>query len=214
MSDFKNIGDIPLAVGTQEKEVFTQTADIKHIFEYANIPKRYKGAKFEAQNESQQKLVDSIRANTSNKNIVDVSDMLIMGTVGTGKTHIAVGALNKLMGAGIYCRYATEHELLEIYFRKDYSKFDGFKKAKFLVIDELGKRELVDWQRIQIEELISYRYNEMLPTIFISNLNVSEFKKFVGDRVSDRMRDNSVIRITLDGSSLRGQKQNNKEGNK
>jgi len=181
-------------------------SDIEHIRQHANIPLRYKDAKFEAKNDNQKELVAAIRENVSGKPIGDVSDMLIVGSVGTGKTYVVIGALNTLIKAGVYCRYATEYELLELYFRKEYIKFDGFRQAKFLVIDELGKRELVDWQKIQIEELISYRYNEMLPTIFITNLNTKEFKAFVGDRVSDRMRDNSVIRVSLTGESMRGEK--------
>jgi DNA replication protein DnaC len=57
---------------------------------------------------------------------------------------------------------------------------------------------------IQLEELISYRYNELLPTIFITNMNESEFKSFVGDRVASRLRENKVIRVMMDGEDLRG----------
>lgn len=208
MGDFKTPNNIEVPVGAENKvEQSPVEANYSELIRlHANIPKRYENAKFEAITDEQQKLVDKIRKNITGKPIEDVRDMLAMGTVGTGKTHIIVGALNKLINAGVFCRYATEYELLDLYFRKEYTKFDGFKQVKFLVIDEIGKRELQDWQKIQIEELISYRYNEMLPTVFITNLNESEFKKFVGDRISDRMRDNSVIRVSLTGESIRGTK--------
>jgi len=56
-----------------------------------------------------------------------------------------------------------------------------FKNSQILILDELGKRELAEWQRIQLEELLSYRFNEMLATIYISNLTENRFKEFICD---------------------------------
>ncbi len=178
--------------------------NVEHIRQYANIPTRYKDAEFVAKVESQEKLIAAIKANFNGKNFSQIRDMLIYGGVGTGKTHLVVAMLNKIINANIYCRYATEHNLLDLYFQKKYDEFNAFKKVNILVIDEIGKRELVDWQMIQLEELISYRYNEMLPTIFITNMNQDEFKSFVGDRVASRLRENKVIRVMMDGEDLRG----------
>jgi len=205
-NDFKTPMDIVVPIGTVKEldYVPVQTSNVEHIKQFSNIPKRYANAEFSPKTKGQEKLVAALRENFSGKPLSEVRDMLIVGGVGTGKTHIAIGALNALIKSEIYCRYVTEYELLDTYFRKEYTKFDGFKMVTVLVIDEVGKRELVDWQMIQLEELISYRYNEMLPTIFITNRTVSEFKEFVGDRVSDRLRDNKIIRVTLDGESMRG----------
>ena len=208
MSDFKTPSDIDTTklIGTEKEEAHpaSPVKDTTHIQQWANIPKRYKDAKFEAVTPVQEKLVALYRDNFKGK-LDDVADMVITGNVGTGKTHVTVGLLNKLIDSGIYCRYTTEHQLLDLYFQKEYKKFDGFKNVKVLCIDEIGKRELQDWQKIQLEELISHRYNEMLPTIFITNMNEKQFKAFVGDRVVDRLRDNNVQRLVMSGDSLRGQ---------
>lgn len=205
-NDFKTPLDIAIPVGTEKenKPEPKPQSNIEHILEFANIPRRYENAKLEPKTKDQERLVAALKENFSGKKIFDVSDMLIVGGVGVGKTHISIGALNALIDQNVYCRYVTEHELLETYFRKDYTRFDGFKSVTVLVIDEVGKRELQDWQMIQLEELISYRYNEMLPTIFITNRTVDEFKEFVGDRVTDRLRDNKIIRVTFDSESMRG----------
>lgn len=205
-NDFKTPLDIEIPIGKGETVEVTAIgqSNVDHIKQHSNIPKRYELAEFTPKTKEQEKLVAALKENFSGKDLADVRDMLIVGGVGTGKTHISIGALNALIKSEVYCRYVTEHELLETYFRKEYTKFDGFKEVTILVIDEVGKRELVDWQMIQLEELISYRYNAMLPTIFITNRTVKEFKEFVGDRVSDRLRDNKIIRVTLDGESMRG----------
>lgn len=189
---------------TNEVQVNVLKNNVEHIKQYANIPVRYKDAEFIAKTEEQEKLILSFKSNVNGKKISEIRDMLIFGSVGTGKTHICIAALNKMINRNMYCRYATEYHLMELYFQKKYDEFNAFKRVDILVIDELGKRELADWQIIQLEELISYRYNEMLPTIFITNMNENEFKTFVGDRVASRLRENKVIRVMMNGEDLRG----------
>ena len=71
-------------------------------------------------------------------------------------------------------------------------------------MDEIGKRVLADWQRIQLEELLSSWYDNRLPTVYITNLEQSEFRRFLGDRLADRLRENRIERFAFDGGSLRG----------
>jgi len=212
MSDFKTPKDIIAAIGKEQAETPTAPANNSdHIRLHSNIPLRYKDAKFEAITEQQEKLVEAFRDNFNGNNITKVSDMLIMGSVGVGKTHISIALLNKLIDGGIYCRYTTEYNLLELHLngyndRDSKKEFNKFKEVKLLLLDELGKRELTDNQITALEELLSYRYNEMLPTIILTNMNTSQFKSFIGDRATDRLKDNSVIRVILEGESLRGEK--------
>lgn len=216
MSDFKTPEKIDIkkviGVGTEKKVVVQKEQGVNkdHIRKWSNIPKRYRNAKFEPKSEQQKLLVTKLRENFNGKKPEEIRDVVVYGSVGAGKTHIACGYLNAMIEAGVYCRYVTQHELLEHYFRKNYTMFDGFKKVAILVIDELGKRKLVDWQLEQLEELLSYRYNEMLPTVLITNLKEKsddgslDFKAFVGERIVDRLRDNRVIRVTMQGESFRG----------
>jgi DNA replication protein DnaC len=77
-----------------------------------------------------------------------------------------------------------------------------------LILDEIGKRVLAEWQRIQLEELLSSRYNNMLPTIYITNLEQNAFKEFLGDRLADRLRENRLRRFAFGGGSLRAMPMN------
>ena len=173
--------------------------NIKYLKSISNIPLRYRDAKFEAINKEQERLVSTLREVVATK-----SDFVLYGGVGVGKTHITVGALNALIEKGVHCKYITEFQLLELYARKEYKEFDKFKTSAVLLVDEVGKRELAPWQQVQLEELISERYNEMLLTFFITNLNADGFKKVIGDRITDRLRDNNVKQFTMKGNSLRG----------
>ncbi len=101
-------------------------------------------------------------------------------------------------------KYITEYQLLELYFQKNYQEYKIFRQSKLLILDELGKRKLAEWQRVQLEELLSFRYNEMLPTIFISNLTQNQFKEFIGERLSDRLKETNIKTFALNGESLRG----------
>jgi len=178
--------------------------DILDLKVISNIPARYASAKFEGITDEQDILVDKLRANWNKGRETSVNDFIIFGSIGNGKTHIVIGLLNRLIQKGLHCKYITEFQLLEIYHRKEYKEFDKFARAKLLVIDEIGKRNLAEWQQIQLEELISARYDNQLPTIFITNLTQEEFKKTIGDRAADRLRDNNVQKFTLRGESLRG----------
>lgn len=177
--------------------------DIIYKKSISNIPKRYINAKLEAKTNLQQKLINKIKNNFSNKKLEEASDMLITGSVGTGKTHLSIGLMNRLIEANIYCKYVTEYDLLSLYFMKKYSEFEKFKNTDVLVLDELAKRDLIDWQFVQIEELLSHRYNQQLPTILITNRSKEDFKKFLGNRIVDRLKENKVIVVNLNGKSLR-----------
>ena len=202
------IGNVSSETSTENNDVQKEIlkTNVEHIKLHSNIPTRYLDSKIKAATAEQESLIKTFRANFNSKKFKDMKDILIYGSVGTGKTYLTTALLNKMISVNVYCRYVTEHYLLDLYNQKKYDTFDAFKKVNILVIDEIGKRQLVDWQMIHLEELISYRYNEMLPTIFITNLNQKEFKEFVGDRVVSRLRENKVISVVMEGEDLRGKK--------
>ena len=133
------------------------------------------------------------------------TDVLLFGAIGTGKTYISCAfALEIIKSNQRSIKYITEYDLLSLYFEKKYQEFKRFRECQILILDEIGKRVLADWQRVQLEELLSHRYNEVLPTIYITNLEQSSFKDFLGSRLADRLKENHLKRFAFDGDSLRG----------
>jgi DNA replication protein DnaC len=137
--------------------------------------------------------------------------LLLTGSVGTGKTHLAVGVLRKLAEVtGVEGRFVDVRELLDrLRSSYDASSFEsqaGILKpilaADLVVVDELGAARPTDWSFETIELLIGGLYNRCVPIIVTTNFaNLSaggqaaggnEYaraarQETLGDRIGTRM---------------------------
>lgn len=104
--------------------------------------------------------------------------LLFSGSVGVGKTHLAVGILKKLISEGgvqgIFCDYrellkevqdsynpgvaVTEMQVLRPVF-----------EAEVLVLDELGASKPSEWVWDTVAHILNTRYNERRTTIITTN---------------------------------------------
>jgi DNA replication protein DnaC len=141
--------------------------------------------------------------------------LLVVGGVGTGKTHLAVGIVKELIATRsavcLFCDYrellkqiqnsyndsvqATELQLLRPVF-----------DAEVLVLDELGAVKPSEWVWDTVSLILNTRYNDKRTTIITTNFpdepaagTGSEFmprsaafaatrKETLGDRIGERMR--------------------------
>ena len=62
-----------------------------------------------------------------------------------------------------------------------------------LIIDEIGVQYGTDSERNILFEVINDRYEDMLPTIMISNLPLNELAPLLGERVVDRMLEGGAV---------------------
>jgi len=58
---------------------------------------------------------------------------------------------------------------------------------KILIVDDLGAEKFTDWSIENLYRLVNYRYENMLTTVFISNLSLKELSQRVGDRIVSRI---------------------------
>jgi DNA replication protein DnaC len=143
--------------------------------------------------------------------------LLMIGPIGTGKTHLAVGILKELMSSrGITCLFYDYRELLKeiqnSYSPSVQSTELGILRPVFdadvLVIDELGGQTTSEWVWDTVSLIINTRYNEQKAVIVTTNFPdlpaaaavgidepVDQFrakgvsrKYTLGDRVGERMR--------------------------
>lgn len=169
------------------------------------VRQRYLDATLDPKTVKQSKLIHAL-TQTSN-------DLIIVGTVGTGKTHIISAYINELVKRGIYAKYITEYDFADLFTLRHSKDADTAKRAeleihhcknyKVVVIDEVGKRQLTENQNVELDELISARYDNMLRTIIVSNLTPQEIKDRIKDRAYDRLKGNNAQVIVLDGESMR-----------
>lgn len=152
------------------------------------VPTRYQNASYGEVPQDIKKLFEKIQETRRG--------LYIHGAVGTGKTHIAY-ALYKYAHETmrLRCRvYNTTELLWDI--RKDFSRDINDKKhwdeelseyRGLLILDDIGAERMTDFVAETFYLVINNRYNEMLPMVFTSNLNISDLAAQIGDRTASRI---------------------------
>jgi DNA replication protein DnaC len=144
--------------------------------------------------------------------------LLFVGTVGVGKTHLAVAILRTLVEEngvkGVFCDFSDLLERIQATFsRGNTDSADDvlapYRDAELLVLDELGARRPTDWVRDVLYGLINTRYNRRRITLVTSNYgdavgpNGEEpLEKRVGNMVRSRLYEMCDL-VVLDGSDYR-----------
>ena len=149
-----------------------------------------------------------------------MQSLFITGGFGTGKTHKAVAML-KAYVMSLNCLefqepfitkalFITVPELL-IILRSTFDQrskeseatlFERFCKVDFLILDDIGVEKVSDWVLQSLYVIINKRYSEQRQTIFTSNLNLSELKHVIGERITSRIAGMCRV-LTLKGLDKR-----------
>ena len=156
--------------------------------------------------------------------------LLIIGKIGTGKTHLAVGIMKELiLSRGISCLFYDYRELLKE-IQNSYNatvqttELDVLRpvfETDVLVLDELGAVKPTEWVWDTVSLILNTRYNDNRTTIITTNFDdqpaagasgsISPARaatrgETLGDRIGERMRSrlHEMCRIiTLDGTDFR-----------
>ena len=202
----------------------------------AQIPERYRHCSLDTFETSFHGSDPSLeRALTTARRFVDEypvdtagKGLLFVGDIGTGKTHLSVGVLRRLVREkgvrGLFCDYrellksiqnsynpqvaTTELELLKPVFA-----------AEVLILDDLGAQKPNDWVWDTVALILNTRYNDKQSTIITTNYpdqpaasgNLTETQRAareltLGDRIGDRMRSRLAemcVRVEMKGKDFR-----------
>lgn len=125
------------------------------------------------------------------------TNLFLCGKSGTGKTHLAM-CLAK--DGAVYRR-------LPDIFREVRSSFDDLRteqeflnyygSIKLLVVDEIGRQKYSPFEQNLFFEIIDKRWNNILPTTLVTNLNEKEFSQEYGTAIVDRLRP-TIVRFNWD----------------
>ena len=77
------------------------------------------------------------------------------------------------------------------------------RKLDLLIIDEVGLSFGSDAEVLQLSELLNMRYEDVRPTLIVSNCKSSDLSRYLGDRGVDRLRENGGKVVTFEWESHR-----------
>jgi DNA replication protein DnaC len=160
----------------------------------------------------------------------DGKGLLITGSIGVGKTHLAVGLLLALIEEkGAQALFYDYRELLK-QIQHSYNpqvnstELDVLRpvfEAEVLVLDELGAQKPTDWVWDTVALILNTRYNDKRTTIITTNFpdlpagasvaagasaQRAPREETLGDRVGERMRSRLAemcVRLEMTGSDFR-----------
>lgn len=166
----------------------------RHVEENSGIPPLYRAAAFDtfrlpADNpvaRNQLSMVMTI-ANSYAREFpaTEKPGLLLIGDPGTGKTHLAVAALKKLMSRGFEGVFFDYQNLL-VKIRSGYDAASGQSDreayrqaldAEILLLDDLGAHRVSDWVEDTVTSIVTYRCNNQKPLIATTNLPDAEFDR-------------------------------------
>lgn len=126
-------------------------------------------------------------------------NMILCGSVGTGKTHLCQATIRYLLehNRELPVKMITITRLIR-YYRSSWQKENDYteqdvinelSQLDLLIIDEMGVQNGTDNELNIIFEIINNRYENKLPTVIISNLEKGELVELLGTRIIDRLKE-------------------------
>ena len=133
--------------------------------------------------------------------VLEKVPVLIVGPVGTGKSHLAQALVHCALRQGYDVLFTTQAKLLaQMHAARATNAYDRklqqLAKIPLIVIDDFGLRPLRTPQDEDLHDLIAERY-EHASTIVTSNLDVDEWRaafpnKLLAAATIDRLRDGAL----------------------
>ena len=163
----------------------------KQEFENSGVPKRYWNESFDTWKTRNKD--DEVRL----QNVIDFSRqesndsvLLLLGPKGVGKTHLGASIIREVGGAFISVEEMIFKYECSMDFHSETNRvnlMNFYSTTPMLVIDEIGR----SMQQAKEDAILNYvlrrRYENMLPTVLISNLKKEDLLKKLGDAVVDRL---------------------------
>ncbi len=136
--------------------------------------------------------------------------LVLSGTYGCGKTHLAAAIANAQLAAGRATpMFVVVPDLLD-HLRATFSPsagatldrvFEQVKNASLLVLDDLGTESATPWAREKLFQLLNHRYAARLPTVITTTAQINEIEPRLQSRMLDTSR---CVFFVITAPSYRG----------
>lgn len=226
MTEIKKINPLPFLstleanlekdewIKQREKELAEQAEkeasyQMQKSVESSGVPRRYWHVDFDtyiSRNEKDSKNLETIKKFTSLDNNDKV--LILLGAKGLGKTHLGSAIIRNCGGKFISIEELIfKYESAQDFHAKTNLEelMDLYSSTKMLVIDEIGGSMQQEKENALLNYILRRRYENMLPTVLISNLSKAELLKKLGEAVLDRLKE-TCISVEFDGESYRPSK--------
>ncbi|MDZ5601716.1 ATP-binding protein [Pseudomonas sp. RP23018S] len=141
--------------------------------------------------------------------------LMLLGKVGTGKTHLGAGMANELMrttsATAVYRTVGSILQSIRATYDRDNEQSEAdilssLIEPSLLVLDEVGasKEHPSDFELTTLFSIINGRYEQMRPTVVISNLDTQQLRHAMGERSYDRLREGGGVVVPFGWESQRG----------
>ena len=223
MNEIKKINPLPFLstleanperdewIKQREKELAEQAEkeaayQMQKNVESSGVPRRYWHVDFDtyiSRNEKDSKNLETIKKFTSLDNNDKV--LILLGAKGLGKTHLGSAIIRNCGGRFISIEELIfKYESVQDFHAKTNREelMDLYSSTKMLVIDEIGRSMQQEKENALLNYILRRRYENMLPTVLISNLSKAELLKKLGEAVLDRLCE-TCISLEFEGESYR-----------
>ena len=125
--------------------------------------------------------------------------LILMGTYGCGKTHLAASIANYHASQGLPVIFVVVPDMLD-HLRATFNpasdtsydrRFEEIRTAPLLVLDDLGSQATKPWVQEKLYQLYNYRYNAELPTV----ITTADALEEIDPRLRARLMDRRLVKI-------------------
>lgn len=183
----------------------------------ALIPQRFKTKTFEnyqADTDGQRVALAACQAYAQNfpEHAAAGRCLMLLGHVGNGKTHLAASIAAVVVDQHrhnvLYTTVSRVCQQVKASYGKESSQSERdaleiFRTPELLILDEVGASYGTDFERMVMFEVVNARYEDLKPTIVISNLDAPGLANALGDRTVDRLREGRGVVVKFNWSSAR-----------
>lgn len=205
------------AEAAKVREFERKKADkITKLMQYACIPKRFRDRNFNnyrAESDKQRKALQiaQMYADKFEDRLKYGGGLVFCGKPGTGKTHLATAIANQVVRAGRTAVFATVLDVtrsVKSTYNKNSERTESeamscFTGPHLLVLDEVGVQFGTETEKLILFEILNDRYEDVKPTIILSNLPEDQLSDYLGVRVIDRLKEGGGVVVAFEWESYR-----------